>query len=189
MFGIYYLDNSWRFNMAIGVSAWFDEKSEHQIRMIWKDLHERSINSTLHTGPYRPHITFGINEKLNVDKFAESIQNKLGGNGPIPFILPSIGIFTEPLAGIFNVTVTDELLKFHDTVQKLMAKYGSDQVPYYLPGRWNPHCTLAPDLTKDKLSDFAKYAAGLQLPIEGMINRIGVIDTPAEIELYEIMLA
>jgi len=175
--------------MAIGVSAWFDEKSEHQIRMTWKGLHERSINSTLYTGPYRPHITFGINERLDVDKFVESLRTELKGTGASPFILPSIGIFTEPLAGFFNVTVTVELLKIHGTVQKLMVKYGSDPVRYYLPGRWNPHCTLAPDLTKDKLSDFAKHTAGLQLPIEGIINRIGVIDTPAEIELHEIKLA
>jgi len=175
--------------MAIGVSAWFDEKSEYTIRMVWKSLNERSINSTLHTGPYRPHITFGINDRLDVDKFVESLRTELNGTGAFPFILPSIGIFTEPLAGIFNVTVTDELLKIHRIVRKLMAAHGSDPVRYYLPGRWNPHCTLAPDLAKDKISDFSIYAAGLQLPIEGMITRIGVIDTPAEIELHEVKLA
>jgi hypothetical protein len=57
-----------------------------------------------------------------------------------------------------------------------------------MPGRWNPHCTLAPDLTNAKLPDFAEFGATLKLPIEGTIDRIGIIDTPAEIELKEILL-
>ena len=174
--------------MAIGVSAWFDEESELHIRAIWQCLHEQKINSTLHLGPYRPHITFGINDQLNVNEFVGTLSEELKGNGPFPFILPSIGIFSEPLAGFLNVTVTGQLLKVHSIIHKAMAAHGADPVPYYLPGRWNPHCTLAPDMSKEKLPDFARYAAGLQLPIKGMINRIGVIDTPAEIELSEIKL-
>jgi len=174
--------------MAIGVSAWFDPTSEKHVREIWKNLHGQGINSTLHTGPYRPHITFGIYNKLDVDGFMAAISKKSKELGPLPFMLPSIGIFSEPLAGFLNVTVTGQLLKVHSIIHKAMAAHGADPVPYYLPDRWNPHCTLAPDMSKEKLPDFARYAAGLQLPIEGMIDRIGVIDTPAEIELSEIKL-
>jgi len=174
--------------MAFGVSAWFDAISEQRVREIWQGLHERDVNSTLHLGPYRPHITFGIYGSLDLDGFIPAIQTELQGFDSLPFILPSIGIFNEPLAGFFNLTVTDELLKIHGAIHKLMEEYGSDPVRYYLPGRWNPHCTLAPDLTKEKLSSFTNYTTDLQLPIEGIINRIGVIDTPAEIELREIQL-
>lgn len=174
--------------MAIGVSAWFDSASEQRIHEIWQDLHEQGINSTLHVGPYRPHITLGIYDKLDVDSFVMALDEELKNVAPLPFILPSVGIFPEPLAGFFNVTVTVQLLKIHSIVHQIMAARGTSPVPYYLPDRWNPHCTLAPDLAKDKISDFSIYAAGLQLPIEGMINRIGVIDTPAEIELSEIKL-
>jgi hypothetical protein len=174
--------------MAIGVSAWFDPESEQRIREIWRCLHEQGINSTLHLGPYRPHITFGINDYLDVNKFVPELSTELKNLDPLPFILPSIGIFNEPLAGFLNVTVTPQLLSIHSIIQRVMAAHGAGPVPYYLPGRWNPHCTLAPDLVKEKLPGLAEFAAGLLLPIEGVIDRVGVIDTPAEIELHEVKL-
>ena len=175
--------------MAFGVSLWFDIESENRVRGIWRGLHEQGINSTLHAGPYRPHITLGIYGTLDVDAFVPALGDRLMGFGPLRFILPSAGLFNEPLAGFLNVTVTDQLLRIHYAAHQAMAEYGADPVPYYLPGRWNPHCTLAPDLVQEKLPDFSCYAATLQLPIEGTITRIGVIDTPAEIELAEIRLA
>jgi len=174
--------------MAFGVSAWFDATSEHRVREIWQCLHEQGINSTLHLDHYRPHLTFGIYDSLDVNGFVPALRAELQGFDPLPFILPSIGIFNEPLAGFLNVTVTEQLLKIHNLIHQLMAEHGTDPVEYYLPGRWNPHCTLAPDLIKATLPDFTRFSTGLQLPIEGMIDRIGVIDTPAEIELSEIKL-
>jgi len=174
--------------MAIGVSAWFDPESEQRIRKIWRCLHEQGINSTLHLGPYRPHITFGIYDSLDVNKFVPDLSAELKNLGPLQFILPSIGIFSEPLSGFLNVTVFHQLLNIHGIIHRVMAAHGAGPVPYYLPGHWNPHCTLAPDLVKEKLSYFAEFTAGLLLPIEGVIDRVGVIDTPAEIELNEVKL-
>jgi len=172
--------------MAFGVSAWFDSTSENHVREIWRCLHEKEIDSTLHVGPYRPHITFGIYDSLDVDQFVSSMRKGLHGFNPLPFILPSVGIFNEPLAGFFNVTVTQQLLKIHELVHNIMSSHGADPVSYYLPKRWNPHCTLATKLTPETLLEFARYTTTLSLPITGTINRVGIIDTPAEIELAEI---
>jgi hypothetical protein len=86
------------------------------------------------------------------------------------------------------VTVTEQLLKIHELVHNIMSLNGSDPVSYYLPNRWNPHCTLAPKLTPETLPEFVRHTASLSLPIAGTINRVGIIDTPAEIELAEIHL-
>jgi 2'-5' RNA ligase len=175
--------------MAYGVSAWFDESCERRVRGIWKDLHENGINSTLHIGPYRPHITLGIYETLDINSFTSSLVERIGSLNALPFILPSIGLFPDnPPAVFLNVTVTERLLSLHSLIHKLMAEFGSGPVHYYMPGYWNPHCTLAPDLAKSNLSDFIMLGSTLELPIEGTIDRIGVIDTPAEIELKEVPL-
>jgi len=175
--------------MAFGVSAWFDANSERHVREIWRCLHEKGIDSTLHAGPYRPHITFGIFDSLDVSRFVTAMQKELHEFGPLPFILPSVGIFNEPLAGFFNVTVTEQLLRIHKLIHQTMSTHGSDPVLYYLPNRWNPHCTLAPMLTPETLPEFVRHTTALSLPIAGIIDRVGIIDTPAEIELAEIPLA
>jgi 2'-5' RNA ligase len=75
-----------------------------------------------------------------------------------------------------GAVVTGDLLALHARVHQALADQPVTRSPYYLPGQWTPHCTLAQDLTGGQL------AAAIQLlrhyqPITARISSAGVFDT------------
>jgi 2'-5' RNA ligase len=175
--------------MAFAVSAWFDAALEGRVREIWKLLSETGISSTLHEGPYRPHITLGLYEELDRSAFAHALRASMRNRAGLPVVLPSIGVFhNDPPTLFLGVTVSPALLDLHDRVHRLSTAHGAGPRDYFLPGRWNPHCTLAPAVEPTTLAKAIVLLSDLELPLTGSIERLGIIDTPAEVELEAIAL-
>ena len=63
---------------------------------------------------------------------------------PLPLEFSHVGIFPAPHPVIFLApTVTQPLLDLHTRVNRLLDRIGDQPDPFYLPGQWDPHCTLA----------------------------------------------
>lgn len=175
--------------MAFAVSAWFDAALEGRVRSIWRLLSERHLSSSLHEGPYRPHITLGVCEELDRSAFSSALRRAIPSSRRLPAVLPSLGVFNnDPPAIFLGVTVSPDLLDLHALVHRLFPAHGQGPSAFYLPSRWNPHCTLAPAVGPTELARAMILLTEMKLPLMGSIERVGIIDTPAEIELEEITL-
>jgi len=173
--------------MAFAVSAWFDAPLESRVRATWRLLSETGLSSVLHEGPYRPHITLGIYEQLDCSAFSGALRRANRGHAGLPVVLPSLGVFNNDSPAIFlGVTVSQALLDLHAGVHRLLTAHGQGAFAYYLPGRWNPHCTLAPAMEPTKLARAMILLNEMKLPLVGSIERLGIIETPAEVELEAI---
>jgi 2'-5' RNA ligase len=173
--------------MAFAVSAWFDAALEARVRAIWKLLSEASLSSDLHKGPYRPHITLSIYDELDRSAFSGALRGAVQAHAGLPVALPSVGVFNnDPPAIFLGVTVSQALLNLHALVGRLLVAYGKGPHGYFLPDRWNPHCTLAPAIEPTKLAHAMILLSELKLPLVGSIERLGIIETPAEVELEAI---
>lgn len=177
--------------MAYAISLWFSRADEERIRAIWQVLHEKQLTSFLWSGNFRPHVTLAIYEKLDVAGFAGALRMHLEKITRFEITLPALGLFCSPPGDVsvsgnavfLSVTPTKGLLEFHATVHTLLAEFGESPRPYYLPDRWNPHSTLAREIASDQIPEVVAACQKFQLPIRPLVDRIGIIDTPAEIEL------
>ena len=177
--------------MAFAVSAWFDVNTENKVRDIWRILHESEVSSRFHTGPYRPHLTLGVYESADVEELVQQLGRYTQQRTAFPISLSSLGIFCGmpgddsrvPRTLFLGVTVTRLLQELHADVHLLLGRLGSEPRPYYLPECWNPHCSLAVDLEATELVRAVDICQTTTLPICGQVDRIGIIDTPAEVEL------
>ena len=73
-------------------------------------------------------------------------------------------------------------------VQALGSTHGSGAFTRQLVGAWNPHVTVAWGLSGEALAETLAMLRELRLPSHGTGVALGVIDTPAEIELERIEL-
>ena len=175
--------------MAFAVSAWFDAALEGRVRAIWRLLSETNLSCDLHKGPYRPHITLGICKELDRSAFSAALRGAIQGHASLPVALPSLGVFNnDPPAIFLGVTVSPALLDLHALVHRLLIAQGKGPHVYFLPDRWNPHCTLAPAIGPAELARAMILLSELKLPLVGSIERLGIIETPAEVELEAVDL-
>ena len=174
--------------MPHSVSFWFDENTESTIRDIWGELARAGISTQFHNGPYRPHITLSVYEDLDVERFSQALNTYAASKATLPVRFESLGTFAGS-TGVLYLAPRPSivLLEAQREISSLLANYGSGvSQPYYKPGLWTPHCSLAVGLEQGMLSKAFDFCQRLNEPIEGAANRIGIIKNPEEIELHEI---
>jgi 2'-5' RNA ligase len=171
--------------MAYAVSVFFDEQTDRAVRTIWRQIEAAGISSFLSQGPFHPHLTLAIFERLDVDGARVVLASLAAGQPPLPVALPSVGAFPGGEGVVFlSATITGALLGLHRQVHTLLTDHAGAPVPYYLPERWNPHCSLARALTPEQVAPAVAHSLGLiSGTIFGTLTQIGVIETPAEVEL------
>jgi 2'-5' RNA ligase len=73
-------------------------------------------------------------------------------------------------------TVTADLLAFHAQVHAALANQPIQHWPYYLPGNWVPHCTLAQGLDSTGRATAIELLHNYQ-PIAATVTTMGITDT------------
>jgi 2'-5' RNA ligase len=174
--------------VAIAISAWFDTASEAVVRGLWNSMANAALDDSLHTGPYRPHITLGVWEELPTEAATAALTELSAQLSPLQVTFQIVGAFGARPAGECGVflapTVSRELRLLHERAHHGLRYAAQSPIAYYLPGNWNPHCTLAWRLAVECVPAAVDVAPKADvLPLSVTIDRIGVIDTPAEIEL------
>lgn len=149
------------------------------------------VDKSLHEGPYRPHITLGVWEEVNLESASTQLEVLASEVQAFLVAFRALGVYPGDNArpdgtpGVYLVTpLSHELGELHEGVHSVMQQSGKRPVHRHVPGRWEPHCTVAWRLRPHLLSraiDIVIEAAAL--PLTATVNRIGLIDTPAEIEL------
>jgi 2'-5' RNA ligase len=171
--------------MAVGVSLWFDEAFEDAVRAVWRAVRDAGVASKLADGPYRSHVTLGVWERVDRPEADAVLAVLTATRANFAVRFDAYGAFSRPEPGIFATpTLTTRLRELHETVHRALAPHAHDPTPRRLPDAWNPHCTLACGLPADRLPEALAVALrSLPLPISGTADRVGLIDTPAEVEL------
>lgn len=176
----------------LAISAWFDEVAETAVRDLWRRIAEAGVDGSLHEGPYRPHVTLGVWEELPRDTARTHLAPLLADRAALEIRFRAIGIFPPHPAHAdirhaavwLAPTVTPELRALHEDVHSAIATTDARPIHRYTPGRWNPHCTLAWQLEpEDALAASAAVIDAAVLPMRATIARVGLIETPAEVEL------
>jgi 2'-5' RNA ligase len=166
--------------MPFVVELYFDTLTEECIRGAWKTLDEAGISDSMPKGGYRPHISLGISNHLELDAFAQELSVFAAGITPFRLLFPSIGIFSTSEGVVYlGVTGTEQLLNIHTAFHKIFKKYAEGQREYYTVGRWVPHCTLAFGLSEDQIVEAVTVCRRIVLPTSTKVKEIGVVEVSA----------
>ena len=170
--------------MAYAVSLFFDEPTTAAVRHTWTRMAQAGVSSLLSNGPYRPHLTLAICSELDADALAPDLASLASAQERFPVSLSYTGIFTGAEVTVFAAaTASRTLLALHRRVHGLLRLHGAGPSPYYLPDRWNPHCSVARRITEEAIPRAVATCLEMPLPLQGYVERIGVIETPEETEI------
>lgn len=163
--------------MPFAVEMYMDGESEAKIRRIWQFLAEAGIKSAMFEAGYRPHVSLGVSEELDVEGLAKELSSFAKTISTFEMTLSSVGLFHSSESVIFlGVTPTQRLLDINGAFHQFSGKYAKAQRANYYAGSWVPHCTLAFGLSNDMISQAIEICSRESLPIRSRVEEVGIAE-------------
>jgi 2'-5' RNA ligase len=128
-----------------------------------------------------PHLTLAAWSGLNADSFRLVAAQLAGRTRPLACTLASIGVFPTHEGVLFlTPAISADLVQLQLVVLDRLRQSGVDVEPYWMPGHWVPHCTLAIGIPREIMAAAVGQTLTNFHPIAGHLVRLSVyaIDPP-----------
>lgn len=170
------------------IQVYFDRANHDLITQVWGALKDTNLSHEMFDGVYLPHFTLMIGAVADITKLETALAEYAHQSPPFVISFAYLGVFpTNPSVVFLGLTVTSQLLDYHQAFHQRFASYFTEQRAHYLPGHWVPHCTvgfkLAPEIVPDVVAVAQQKSAPLiNQPIR--VEKIGIVEVPKSIECF-----
>lgn len=171
--------------MTYSIAVFFDEETENELRRIWQVLAESRLADVLYLSNNQPHITLSMYKNLDLDKTHTALCALASEFPQMDVSFRAVGIFPNTADVFLMPSVSLTLL---DLERKLREDFFDisiqPDVPYYQPGEWIPHCSMAIDVQRHLLLPAAqKVMEEMTFPWAGKIVGLGLTSYPPVVHL------
>jgi 2'-5' RNA ligase len=163
--------------MPFAIQLYFDENTEALITSAWKELADTEIAPYMYQSTNRPHFTLAIYQDVDLIECEQRLKRFAATKNPLSVALQYLGIFpTTPATVFISAPVTIPLLELHAQIHESLHQIATDSHPYYVPGKWIPHCTLALELEPRLITQVLEVGLKIPMPLHGEMTEIGLIE-------------
>ncbi len=136
--------------MHVSVELGFDPASERRIQGLWGTL------AAIYGGPRKTEL--GVRPHLSLTSFSHGepsflrreLEDLARRTRPFRIRFASVASFPTPEGVVYLApSPSEDLREVHGVFHRAMAVHGEAGNPYYQPGKWVPHCTVATDVPDD----------------------------------------
>jgi hypothetical protein len=168
--------------MQYAIVGYFDEVCSLKIREIWKGFAENNIDDYMIKSANDPHCKLALYTGLDLDSATDILKEITSENCSISIVIKNYSIYISNNHYVlsFNMASSIELLEFQQKVKFKFDTIGKPlPVDYFDIGKWQPDCPLTTSsypMKKENLSVAAEYLFSVELPINGYLDQIGIIE-------------
>ncbi|MEV0290719.1 2'-5' RNA ligase family protein [Kribbella sp. NPDC050820] len=161
--------------MALAVCLLFDRRTDRILRALWDRLEDRGVPTLKsHThGRHVPHLSLAVLREWDQEKVTQAVQPLM--DGPVGLYFDALGTFRRGRAWLVPAVGVD-VLELQEKAVSAVRETGADLHRHYEPGRWVPHCTLAPRVPLVSLPILAAAVYDV-LPLEATADHAALIDS------------
>ena len=173
--------------VSVGIELTFDPDTESRLRKLWQRMEDAGVPTLArHTHrQHRPHVSVAVADWIDLAVVRDAVAS-VTPPPRIPVQLTSVGMFPGGVMWL-GVVMTQELMDFHRAVHDQLHGVGVVSQAYYRPGRWTPHCTLAPLIGEEHVSRAFRVALA-ELPLSGWLVGAWLARHTADAAEYHPML-
>lgn len=176
--------------MGYAVELYFDEQTTARVAELTGQIYAACGGVDLADLGFTPHISLAGHDRLAVDEITPIIAELARQTPPFEVKLDAIGLFPTTQGVVYLApVVTEQLLCLHREFSAHATAAGQTAHPYYRPGNWIPHCTVAHDLSPDQVPEAVRLCLSSQVFGAGRVIAVGLIEYRPARSLYRFALA
>ena len=159
--------------MVFGFELHFDEQTESAVRAAWTWLAAQGFDTS--RNGVAPHVTLAVAAAFDPAALGDDLRAFARGHEPFPVEFGGIEFFPGGSIPYLGVISTPALLSIHGAFHARFASLPrAANSHYYLPGQWEPHCTLAMSVPAPR----PPAELPLAMPRTGEFRRLRVVEYP-----------
>jgi 2'-5' RNA ligase len=175
--------------MPLALSLKSDDATAGAITSLWDQASTLEDAPSMRSLNYPPHITFAVYDFLPPGEqlAIATLQRVAKGRSAIELAFDRISTFEGPPLILWaDPEPKDVLREIHEQIHSAIDP-GLCR-PYYRPGSWAPHCTLAmrtlPDRNRDALAFAGRFRGGIRVVFDAVdCVRLEPLNVVAELRL------
>ena len=162
--------------VALAVCLLFDRPSERAVRALWDRLERAGVPSLRsHThGHHMPHVSYAVLRTWDLAAVSAAVAG-LGPITPVELTFDGVGLFRRGRAWLLAGAAAEFVTRQERVVEAVIGT-GAELHKHYRPGRWLPHCSVAPRASLAQLPVLAAVIYDV-LPLETRLDRVALIDS------------
>jgi hypothetical protein len=176
--------------MPFAIVGYFDDRSSTRIRDYWKMLADANICDYLHKSANSPHIKLGMFDEMDLDECRTKLEGLCGKTAAPGLHFKNLGIYPNEQPIFFiDVAVSAPLLAIRQEIAGLFLSTPKKvAMNYFDPGIWKPDCFLTMAIDRSKVHDALDVLLDMQLPFDGRLKAIGLIEFHPAKKIFEFPL-
>jgi 2'-5' RNA ligase len=159
--------------VALAVCLLFGRRSERAVRALWDRL-ERAGVPSLRSHTHGRHVSYAVLRTWDLVAVSAAVAG-LGAVAPVELTFDGVGLFRRGRAWLL-AGASAEFLTQQERVVDVVTATGAELHKHYRPGRWVPHCSVAP---RAPLAQLPMLVSALYevLPLEARLDRVALIES------------
>ncbi len=164
--------------MGYAIVGYFDPVSDERIKKLWRGLADIGVDDYLINSENNPHFKFAMFDTLDVGLAEKELRQIAAETKAVSLHFKKYGLYPNSRP-FLTIDISDNIgvLKLHQDILNMLREYGaSDTREYFVPGIWKPDWQLTVSFDKERLYDAISFLSETQLPFDGRLDRIGIIE-------------
>lgn len=135
-----------------GAVSLLDDLTNQMVKDIWQRLEDKCGLKGVRIFPV-PHFSWLVAKAVDVEAANRKLMELGKHLPPLQVRTSGLGVFSGPSPVIYIALVNDSAMQaYHHQIWEAVNSLTTQPVPYYAPGYWMPHITLAyGDVTPERL--------------------------------------
>jgi hypothetical protein len=164
--------------MPYSIELFFDDATSTAISAAWKAMADVTESAYMVRNGVRPHIALAVMESFD-DRICGPLTALAGETSAFSVAMSGVESFgTDPWVVFVGFACHGRLDAVHRRVQAVLSDLHSECHPHYTVGRWKPHCTLAMEFPKCRLSEAIAGTATMNLRLPYIVRYLGIVEYP-----------
>jgi 2'-5' RNA ligase len=159
-----------------GIVSLLDGSLSTRVQELWDSLEADCGLVGIKITPI-PHFSWQIAADYDFPQVESALRSIAAEAKPFPMRCSGLGLFTGERPVLYIPVVrTEALSRFHRLIWERVGRLSKSPSPYYDPGAWMPHITLAHgDLDVDNLPCALRNLAGRAFDWEAIVDNLALV--------------